>query len=78
MNIDECPICFINLDKQFTVRTPCNHVFCMKCFTIIPNRICPICRYNFDTKVSHKKYIDNFIENIQKNNIINELDFPPL
>ena len=77
MDIDECPICFENMNKKFTINTPCNHKFCMGCFTQSPIKMCPVCRYSFDNN-NHQRYIERFLSQTRKNNIINDMDFPPL
>ena len=78
MNIDECPICLDSMKNKFVIKTPCMHEFCMKCFINMDKQNCPICRKSFIDNTQNTKYLDNFIFQQKNNNIVNDIDFPPL
>ena len=73
MNNDECPICFESLKNKFTIGTPCSHVFCSKCFILLKESECPICRNSFN-----KKYINKLVNKFKENTLFTDYDFPPL
>ena len=77
MNTKECPICLENLADKFIIGTPCSHIFCVKCFMFLPNKLCPICRNNLNKKTHKKEYVQ--IKNAFKDDFkFNDYDFPPL
>lgn len=45
----ECAICYTELTTKNTVATPCNHLFCSKCFFkwLHESKTCPMCRKNY-------------------------------
>lgn len=77
MNDNECPICLESLINKFIIGTPCTHIFCMSCFMLLKDSLCPICRFN----LNNKKY-NNDLKNLRswfkKEHILNDSDFPPL
>ena len=55
-----CPICYDHEDI-FTVKLPCDHSLCLSCLVSMKQRICPICRSNFE------KIIKRTLEKIDQN-----------
>lgn len=45
----ECAVCYEELRSDNTVATPCNHLFCSKCFFkwLHESTTCPMCRKNY-------------------------------
>lgn len=45
----ECAICYTELTAKTTVATPCDHLFCSKCFFkwLHESKTCPMCRKNY-------------------------------
>jgi len=69
---NECPICYECIQKNNSIRLPCNHALCIKCcFDCFIQNIekCPICR---DLQLKNKNihyFSDTFIKNmVQENN----------
>jgi len=44
--IESCNVCYIKLEVNNSVVTPCNHFYCSKCFFrwLLINNTCPMCR----------------------------------
>ena len=84
----DCPICLTKATNEFKIKTPCDHVFCLRCFLKLKNTICPLCRSNFKDKLPGPLKIHfKHKEEMEKINIpvipvpvdINdEHEFPPL
>ena len=47
----ECAICLSKMEKMFSIKTPCEHEFCLKCFLKCNNTICPLCRKDYFKKL---------------------------
>ncbi len=83
-NMNECSICFSNLDKIFTITTSCKHTYCLNCFLNLNMFKCPICRYNFEIDLPEKikVIINNNLRTKNDANLSNYFfnynDFPPL
>lgn len=56
---NNCPICYSSLENIYSIKTPCNHEFCLNCISKLKETICPICRKNIQLK---NNYIFNLIE----------------
>ena len=41
---DTCPICFTTFKNKYSLKTPCNHYFCLECIQKLDSDQCPICR----------------------------------
>lgn len=89
--MNECPICYENLNNAFMCTTPCKHSFCLRCIIDLKTPICPLCRQNL------KKYMpknllsftstpNNNTSNISRlhnnrnnsPNLLSDENFPPL
>ena len=80
-----CPICFKEKKGLFTIKTPCEHIFCLQCFLKLRDLKCPLCRN--ELKNGLPGFLVNYyqnkknIESIHLRNIIDindEHEFPQL
>ena len=65
MSINECPICYDEMDESNSIITNCNHKYHKDCLNVWANKhnSCPICR---------KKLIDSYI--IDNDKFIQQLE----
>lgn len=89
--MNECPICYENLNNTFICTTPCKHTFCLRCVIDLKTHACPLCRQNLKKYMSKKllslnsKPINNtsnisHLHNHRANppNLLSDENFPPL
>ena len=48
--MDECAICYENMDHNGIIKLNCGHMFHKLCVIKINNNKCPLCRAQFDIK----------------------------
>ena len=48
--MDECAICYENMDHNGIIKLNCGHMFHKQCVIKINNNNCPLCRTPFDIK----------------------------
>jgi hypothetical protein len=61
IDLEECPICYTQLNKLNYMITKCGHFFCKECIFIYinqENEICPLCRNDYT--------YDDFVESISE------------
>lgn len=89
--MNECPICYEELQKRIFCITPCRHKICLVCIVKMKTKSCPICRndlsnlipkefeYMRTTTQNQNHHIhSNQIHSNQNQNVFSEDDFPPL
>ena len=54
MTNKECPICLEGIHNKFKIMTPCEHVYCLKCFMDFYETKCPLCRRELKDKIQTK------------------------
>ena len=83
MTDKECPICLESIKEKIYITTPCNHVYCSKCFMNLLDTKCPLCRKELKEYLSDKM-LNSIFKNRSKElptsnlNFHNLIDFPPL
>ena len=82
-NKDICAICLEEYKNKLTIKTICNHEFCLNCFVDLYDTRCPMCRKELKDYLPDK-ILNILLKNCSKEkttrnlNIFNEIDFPPL
>lgn len=86
--MNECPICYEELQNRIFCIMPCKHKICLVCIVKMKTKTCPICRndlsnlipkefeYMCTTTQNHVHYQNNHSN--QNQNVFSEDDFPPL
>ena len=44
VNLDECSICYENMENSGIITLNCGHTFHKTCISKIMNKVCPLCR----------------------------------
>jgi hypothetical protein len=82
--MNECPICYEELQKRIYCVTPCNHKICLDCIVKMKTSTCHICRNDIsklfpkEFEFMHTTTQNHNIHSNQNQNVFSEDDFPPL
>lgn len=55
MNSNECPICMESMCITFNC-DQCHQSFCLNCFSLLKNEVCPFCRKEFCTREDEEEH----------------------
>ena len=76
--MEECYICFSNLELSDFKSLPCFHKICFSCYLRLEKSKCPLCRKDF--KYNKEDIIkiaeNNFINNVSKEGTLTNKSYP--